>query len=144
MIPLTFWICRCLSGFLRGIERLLWGHGALGCLWCFKILRILRHLWCLRIAGLLRHERQQQRGVRRRRLRVDETLLLPWPSGALHIILSQVPDGILHIAARVGVPVSRWADLLEMICTIGNTQKPGMSCQIHNLGLANSAGLASW
>lgn len=77
MTPLTFWICRRFSGFLRGKERLLWGQGALGRLWCFKILRILRHLWRLRVAGLLRHERQQQRGVRRRRLRVDVTLLLP-------------------------------------------------------------------
>lgn len=72
------------------------------------------------------------------------TLLLPRPSSALHIILSQVPDRNLHIAVRVGIPVTRRADLLEMICRIGNTQKPVMSHQINNLGLANFAELASW
>lgn len=104
---------------LRWMRWLLWGQRSLGHLRCFNVLGILGQLWRLRVAGLLRLQWQQQRGVGGRRLGVNVTLLLPGQARALHIVLPQVPDGVLHVRVRVGVAVSRGADLLEVIWGAG-------------------------
>lgn len=114
---LTFWLFDRGSVWVEVLGRLLWSQRVLG--HCFGIFRVLGYLWSLRVAGILRVEWQRRVGWD---LRVDVTLLLPRHTCALHTIFSQVSDRNLNIGERVGVPMARWADFLEVICGVEDTR----------------------
>lgn len=113
---LTFWLFQRASGWVNGMEGLLWSQRVPGD--CFWVVGYLRRL---RVARVLWAERQGRVGGRD--LRVEVTLLLPWHARALHVVFSQVSDRNLHVGKRVGVPMARWADFLEVICGVDDTQK---------------------
>lgn len=121
LLILTFRPFRWLSGWVKGMEGLLWNQRVLGQLWCLGIFRVLGYLWGLRVAGILWPE--WQRWIGGWDVRIKTTLLLPRQTCTLHTVLSQVSDRNLHIRERVGVPMARRADLLEVICGVKDTQR---------------------
>lgn len=60
-------------------------------------------------------------------MRIEAALLLPGQSCALHAVFTQVSDRDLHVRERVGVPVARRADLLEVICGVEDKQRQRMN-----------------
>lgn len=114
---LTFWLFDQGSVWVEELGGLLWIQRVLG--HCFGIFWVLGYLWSLRVAGILRVEWQRRVGWE---LRVDVTLLLPRHTCALRTIFSQVSDRNLNIGERVGVPMARWADFLEVICGVEDTR----------------------
>lgn len=118
---LTLRLFKRLSVWVKGIEGMLWSQRVLGHLGCLKVFRVLGYLRCLRVAGVLWPERQWRMGGWD--LRIEATLLLPRQTCTLHTIFSQTSDRNLHIRERVGVPMARRADLLEVICGVKDIQR---------------------
>lgn len=120
---LTFWLSRCLFACLDGMMGLLWSERVLGFLRGLWILRVLRYLWSLWVAWILWPAGQLQWGLGGWRLRIGGALFLPKPSCVLQITMFQLSERNLHIRARVGISMTSWTDLLEMVCIVGNTQQ---------------------
>lgn len=104
---LTFRLPRCLTGRLGGTEGLLRSRRLPGC------------LRCLGAAAVMWPAGPGQPRLGGWRLRESGALLLPGLSRALQILFLQLPHGNLHVGARVSVPMTSGADLLEMLCRVG-------------------------